>query len=127
MFSLSQIIICAVIVTTSKVMANANYSNGFLAEANDYNISNRVVDIFLFTQYCGPSERIWKTVSRPFTGVQQLERVTYADLDVCCRQHDSCPNYIQNKEQYNQYPGLDFRNQYFARYVCYIVITSASI
>lgn len=92
-------------------LARANYSNEFLAEANDYNITNRVVDIFLFTQYCGPSNRIFSPFMR-----RQTQQVTYEDLDVCCHQHDNCENYILGNDDYTKYPGLPHKNQFFARY-----------
>lgn len=89
----------------------SNYSDEFLADANNYNISNRVVDIFFFTQYCGPSNRIWRQITRPFS----KDRVTYADLDVCCYQHDNCENYVLDGADYDRYPGLPHRSQFFAR------------
>lgn len=89
----------------------SNYSDEFLADANNYNISNRVVDIFFFTQYCGPSNRIWKQITRPFS----KDRVTYDDLDVCCYQHDNCENYVLGGTDYDRYPGLPHKSQFFAR------------
>lgn len=96
-------------------LARANYSNEFLAEANDYNITNRVLDIFLFTQYCGPSNRVFAPFMR-----RQSSQITYADLDVCCHQHDNCENYILGPDDYGRYPGLTQKNQFFARFVIWI-------
>lgn len=124
-------------ISASNSSAAAAYSPAFLAEANDYNISNRVVDIFFFTQYCGPNSRLAQRVgpadggkrrrrkkkggSRKKTEEEEDDvgrgaaRVTYAELDVCCRQHDNCANYITEAKHYELYPGLEHRNQYFAR------------
>lgn len=100
--------------TTTVEPPRANtYSPEFLASANDYNISNRVLDIFYFSRYCGPGDRVWG--GRSAAGGNS-ERISYADLDECCRQHDECPNYIRDPEQYGQFPGLEYRNQYFSRY-----------
>lgn len=73
-------------------------------------LNNEKVGLFVFTQYCGPGERIWKTVSGH-------GKYTYADIDVCCKQHDECPNYILSDRDYDRYSGLPRRNQIFARLV----------
>ncbi|KAG4071262.1 hypothetical protein HA402_003966 [Bradysia odoriphaga] len=73
------------------------------------------IGLFLFTQYCGPGERVWKSISgsgkRPSTS-------TYADIDVCCKQHDECPNYISSDGDYEKYAGLPHRSQIFTRLEC---------
>lgn len=139
--------------------ADGAYTSTFMAEANNYNISSRVVDIFLFTQYCGPTSRLSQRLGSGINKASefllgshrpphaatnrrqprqeddyaddivdndvaadmaggsngQRARVTYAQLDGCCRQHDNCPNYITELGHYDLYPGLEHRNQYFAR------------
>lgn len=70
-------------------------------------------DLFLFTQYCGPGERVWK---RTNTKISQ-PRISYADLDVCCKEHDGCPNYLGSGQDHVNFPGLTYKNQYFARLV----------
>lgn len=76
-------------------------------------LNNEKIGLFLFTQYCGPGERIWKTVSGQ-------GKYTYADIDVCCKQHDECPNYILSDSDYNKYNGLPRRNQIFARLIIFL-------
>lgn len=93
------------------------YSPEFLASANDYNISNRVLDIFYFSRYCGPGERVWGGRNTVAATPANAKRISYADLDECCRHHDECPNYIRDPEHYSFFPGLEYRNQYFSRFV----------
>lgn len=64
--------------------------------------------LFLFTSYCGPGSRIWKRI---FPNGQR----SYADIDQCCKMHDGCPNFVEKREHYGQYPGLEIRPQYFSR------------
>lgn len=113
--------------TTTVAPPRANtYSAEFLASANDYNISNRVLDIFYFSRYCGPGERVWGGRIAA-AGGGNAKRISYADLDECCRQHDECPNYIRDPEQYAAFPGLEYRNQYFSRWVAFIIFDIVSI
>lgn len=94
-----------------------NYSKEFLAAANDYNITNRVLDIFFNTQYCGPGSvsRGYVKHSSSRDDARQMGRLTYADLDSCCKMHDECPKYITRYEDYASFPGLEYRSQYFTR------------
>lgn len=64
--------------------------------------------LFLFTSYCGPGSRIWKRI---FPNGQR----SYSDIDQCCKMHDGCPNFVEKREHYGQYPGLEIRPQYFSR------------
>lgn len=73
------------------------------------------IGIFLFTQYCGPGERVWKSISGP--GKVPPKAATYADIDVCCKQHDECPNYISSDGDYSRYPGLPRKSQIFSRLI----------
>lgn len=77
-------------------------------------LNNEKIGLFVFTQYCGPGERVWKSIS----GQSKLpSTTTYADIDVCCKQHDECPNYIVSDSDYNKYAGLSRRSLIFARLV----------
>lgn len=67
------------------------------------------IGLFLFTRYCGPGSRLWRKF---FPG----ER-SYGEIDRCCQMHDDCPNFVEKREHYIQYPGLEFRPQYFSRSV----------
>lgn len=70
------------------------------------------IGLFVFTQYCGPGDRVWKAIS----GYGKLPSSNmYADLDVCCKRHDECPNYITDDSDYERYIGLPRRPQIFSR------------
>lgn len=70
------------------------------------------IGLFVFTQYCGPGERVWKARN----GQGKIpSSTTYADLDICCKQHDECPNYISSDSDYERYIGLPHRPQAFSR------------
>lgn len=68
------------------------------------------IGLLLFTRYCGPGSRIWKKFF--------VNDRSYADIDRCCKMHDDCPNFVEKREHYIRYPGLEFRPQYFSRWVC---------
>lgn len=89
-----------------------NFSENQFEQNSELN--NEKIGLFVFTQYCGPGERIWKTIS----GQEKLPNPvnTYADIDVCCKRHDECPNYIVSSSDYERYVGLPQRSQLFARY-----------
>lgn len=90
--------------------------NGFDEQFKDESMSfDGRIGLFLFTRYCGPGARIWKTF---FPG----ER-SYTDIDLCCKMHDECPNFVEKREHYSSYPGLEFRPQYFSRSVHRISFT----
>lgn len=75
-------------------------------------LNNEKIGLFIFTQYCGPGERIWKNIY----GQGKLPSSnTYADIDVCCKRHDECPNYISSDSDYDKFNGLPKRPQLFAR------------
>lgn len=118
--------ILAVITVVSLISSGLAYDDQHGNEINnrDTNISRSEFDqtddtlysekigLFVFTQYCGPGERVWKSISRQ----GKLPAMnTYADLDVCCKQHDECPNYIVGDGDYVRYPGLPRRPQLFSR------------
>lgn len=69
---------------------------------------NTRTGVFLFTRYCGPGSRLWNKIFKQ-------DQRTYVDIDYCCKMHDECPNYVEKLEDYNQYPGLEFRPQFFSR------------
>lgn len=78
-------------------------------ESRDAMINSRI-GVFLFTRYCGPGARlldkIFKTDDR-----------TYSSIDSCCRLHDECPDYVLQPNDYERYPELDIRPQFFSRFV----------
>lgn len=86
-----------------KEFQNQNYN----VESRDAMINGRI-GIFLFTRYCGPGSRI---LNRFF----KTDERTYADIDNCCRLHDECPDYVLRPEDYDKYPELDKRPQFFSR------------
>lgn len=92
---------------------NSSSTDGVRA-TRQYNGDTVVYDsrlgLFLFTRYCGPGARIWQKI------FPNGER-TYSDIDRCCKMHDSCPNFVEKKEHYDQYPGLEIRSQFFSRFV----------
>lgn len=76
-------------------------------ESRDAMMHGRV-GFFLFTRYCGPGSRILNKIF-------PTDERTYANVDVCCRLHDDCPNFVTTPDDYNQYPGLEIRPQFFSR------------
>lgn len=72
-------------------------------------ISNARIGIFIFTRYCGPGARF---LNRIFNNDDR----TYASIDKCCREHDECPDFVTQPEDYQNYPDLDYRPQLFSRY-----------
>lgn len=86
------------------------------AESRDAMINSRI-GVFLFTRYCGPGarflNRIFKTDER-----------TYSNIDNCCRMHDECPDYVLQSKDYERYPNLDVRPQFFSRFVFSFTILS---
>lgn len=78
-------------------------------------INDEKIGLFIFTQYCGPGERVWRSVSDS-GDVKFPSTNTYADIDVCCKQHDECPNYISGDSDYDRYMGLTRRPQIFSRF-----------
>lgn len=76
-------------------------------ESRDAMINSRI-GIFIFTRYCGPGARI---LNRFF----KTDERTYASIDNCCRMHDECPDYVLRPEDYEKYPNLDQKPQFFSR------------
>lgn len=83
------------------------WSGGF--ESRDASINGRI-GVFLFTRYCGPGARF---LNRIF----QTDERTYTRIDSCCRKHDECPDYVLRSDDYERYPELDVRPQFFSRFV----------
>ncbi|XP_031635153.1 phospholipase A2-like [Contarinia nasturtii] len=79
-------------------------------ESRDAMINSRI-GVFLFTRYCGPGARI-------FNRIFKTDERTYTNIDNCCRMHDECPEYVLQPHDYQQYPGLDVRPQFFSRLKC---------
>lgn len=79
---------------------------GFLDDTNP--AYNSRIGVFLFTRYCGPGSRLWNKIFKN-------DKKTYAEIDSCCQMHDECPNYVENAEDYTNYPGLEYRPQFFSR------------
>lgn len=79
---------------------------GFLQDSNP--MYNSRIGMFLFTRYCGPGSRLWNKIFRN-------DKRTYAEIDSCCKMHDECPHYVEKLEDYYNYPGLDYRPQFFSR------------
>lgn len=73
-------------------------------------INNARIGIFVFTRYCGPGARLLNRI------LNRDER-TYASIDNCCRAHDECPDFVSQLDDYKNYPELDYRPQFFSRFV----------
>lgn len=79
-------------------------------------INGQKIGLFLFTQYCGPGDRVWRRLPQSHQWNNGRNGRTYREIDACCKQHDECPNYIENAGQHSKYPGLSIKPQMFARY-----------
>lgn len=77
-------------------------------ESRDAMINSRI-GVFLFTRYCGPGARL---LNRFF----KTDERTYSNIDNCCRKHDECPHYVLHEHDYQRYPELDIRPQFFSRF-----------
>lgn len=82
-------------------------------ESRDAMMHSRL-GVFLFTRYCGPGSRILNKIF-------QTDERTYANVDYCCRMHDECPHYVETSLDYQQYPGLEVRPQFFSRWFFFFV------
>lgn len=78
-----------------------------LADSREEVINSRI-GLFLFTRFCGPGGKLLNKIF-------QTDERTYSQIDVCCRFHDECPDYVNSFGDYSNYPGLDFRRQFFSR------------
>jgi len=84
-------------------------------DQSDVLYNEKIGGLFVFTQYCGPGERVWKA----FPGAGKIpSRDTYAGIDACCKRHDECPNYISSDSDFARYPGLPQRPLPFSRLEC---------
>lgn len=79
-------------------------------EGKEENIQNIRTTVLFFTRYCGPGSRLWNKLFKS-------DERTYMDVDFCCKMHDECPHYVEKFDDYNRYPGLEFRPQFFSRFV----------
>ncbi|KAJ6633747.1 Phospholipase A2 [Pseudolycoriella hygida] len=77
-------------------------------------MNNQKIGLFVFTQYCGPGERVWRSSGQERKPSSNM----YADIDVCCKQHDGCPNYVSSSSDYDRYVGLPQKSQLFSRLEC---------
>lgn len=75
-------------------------------------IQNIRTTVLFFTRYCGPGSRLWNKLFKS-------DERTYMDVDFCCKMHDECPHFVEKFDDYNRYPGLEFRPQFFSRFVEY--------
>lgn len=76
-------------------------------ESRDAMINSRI-GVFLFTRYCGPGARLLNRIFK-------TDERTYSNIDNCCRKHDECPHYVLQPNDYQRYPELDERPQFFSR------------
>lgn len=91
----------------------AGSSSNFSAIGDDDdNMLNEKIGLFVHTQYCGPGERVWKSRS---SRAKIHSPATYAKIDVCCKNHDECPNYISSESDYSKYTGLPHKQQLWSR------------
>lgn len=79
-------------------------------DGKEENIQNIRTTVLFFTRYCGPGSRLWNKLFKS-------DERTYMDVDFCCKMHDECPQYVEKFDDYNRYPGLEFRPQFFSRFV----------
>lgn len=78
-----------------------------LADSREEVINSRL-GVFLFTRFCGPGGKV---LNKFFN----TDERTYSQIDVCCRFHDECPDYVTSYKDYSNYPGLEHRRQFFSR------------
>lgn len=82
----------------------------FLSDFYDMDTSRETrIGLVTFTRYCGPGSRLWNKL------FNQNER-TFRQIDYCCKTHDECPHFVERAENYERYPGLEYRPQFFSRY-----------
>lgn len=122
------IILAALLVASEQISATDSIPNVFAIPVNvsvpvphQYELlrddeveilQNGRLGLFLFTRYCGPGARIWEKIFKNSNTGR-----TYQDIDVCCKVHDNCPNFVGQEAHYQQYPGLQIRPQFFSRWV----------
>lgn len=78
-----------------------------LIESREETINSRI-GLFLFTRFCGPSGKLLNKIFK-------TDERTYTQIDACCRFHDECPEYVNTYGDYQNYPGLEHRRQFFSR------------
>lgn len=61
----------------------------------------------VLTNFCGPGN--WSING------EVTQNPYFREIDLCCKKHDECPDYIVKKRDYERYPGLPFKPQLFTR------------
>lgn len=62
----------------------------------------------MFTNYCGPGN--WADEDG------NIKENYFSNIDTCCKNHDECDDVITKREDYENYPNLEYKQQYFTRY-----------
>lgn len=61
----------------------------------------------MFTNYCGPGN--WADEDG------NIKENYFGNIDNCCKNHDECDDVITKQKDYENYPDLEYKKQYFTR------------
>ncbi|XP_062560384.1 uncharacterized protein LOC134224815 [Armigeres subalbatus] len=91
-----------------------NSLNNVVAEAYETESQNDPVKgssyTKVLTNFCGPGN--WSING------EVTQNPYFHKIDLCCKEHDECPDYIVNRGDYERYPGLPYKAQIFTRERC---------
>lgn len=104
MFQLILLLVQAVLINR---ISGENVSTSDFNELKNLNSTR----FGIFTDYCGPGN--WASSDGADVSIGYFE-----DIDNCCKSHDECPHVITEKRDYENYPGLEYRNQDFSKLQC---------
>ncbi|XP_053686240.1 uncharacterized protein LOC128735777 [Sabethes cyaneus] len=79
-------------------------------EIQHHDTTGSGISVRILTNYCGPGN--WS----PDGEVTQNSYFT--KIDRCCKAHDECPSAIVQQEDYEDFPGLPYKPQFFSRLRC---------
>lgn len=94
------------VINSLENLVNEVYDNESYHDAVKPSSAMRVL-----TNFCGPGN--WSIDG------EVTQNPYFQDIDLCCKKHDECPDYIVKRKDYERFPGLPYKPQIFTRWTKY--------